>query len=235
MNDALRPSTLLWGTACLWALCVLGLALAGLGGHAPGAPAMTGAAPLPPLKLVAAHSRLGSLDQYQEVGARPLLMPDRRPAPVAAAEGGSGDLDASLTSVLITPTLKLAILTDNQGGASRRVRVGETIAGTNWRLVDLQPRQALIESPAGQRRLDLRVYDGKTGAPPTPTGAPAAAPASADAKVAPSPAASPAPAPSPPAADNGNLTQEQQIEAIRQRIEARRKQLRAARGTQDNR
>ena len=165
-------------------------------------------------------------------------MADRRPAPVAAADGGSNDLDASLTSVLITPTLKLAILTDNQGGASRRVRLGEAVAGTSWRLVDLQPRQATLEGPGGQRRLDLRVYDGKSGQAPTAVaGAPGAvapvAPA-ADAKVAPA-ATADAAASNPPPTPADAASQQQQIEAIRQRIEARRRQLRAQRGTQDNR
>jgi general secretion pathway protein N len=84
---------------------------------------------------------------------------DRRPAPVLAVDGqaGSADLDVTLTSVLITSRLQLAILTSNKDAMSYRVRVGETVQGSNWRLVQLEPRRAVIEGPSGQRVLELRV------------------------------------------------------------------------------
>ncbi|MFT3806948.1 hypothetical protein [Arenimonas sp.] len=231
MSDSLRPATWLLGTACLWAAAVFGLALAGLGSRvAPTTLPKEGVPTLPKLVLQSAPSRLGPMGDYFDVGARPLLAPDRRPSPVAAAEGTS-DFDAVLTSVLITPQLRLAILTDKQNGNSRRVRLGETVTGTNWQLVQLDPRRAVLEGPSGQRTLDLRVFDGNGGSAPTevaPVNEAEASTPAQDAKAAPVAAQPPPPpkpqaAPSPPSAQ----TQEDQVAEIRRRIEARRAQMRA--------
>ena len=34
----------------------------------------------------------------------------------------------------------------------RRVKLGEMVEGSNWRLLTLDPRQAVLEGPGGQRR-----------------------------------------------------------------------------------
>lgn len=257
MADTLRPASLLLGAVCLWAACVLLLALAGLGSRVPdsGAPAQPPA--IPKVALKTTPSRLGPLLDYAEVGQRPLLNPDRRPSLVPAAEGGSDELDVILTSVLITPRLRLAILTDAKDATSSRVRVGENVAGSNWRLARLEPRLAVLEGPGGERKLDLRVYDGQGGLPPTALGgiaggiAPAGGVARADGVEdgdavrgqAPGSVAQPAtprapiaaisvqPAPVAPIPTPQTKpqpsSQDAQIEAIRRRIEARRAQMRA--------
>lgn len=234
MNDSLRPATWLLGTVCLWAAAVFALALAGLGSRvAPAQLPKEGVPTLPKLALPSAPSRLGPMGDYLDVGARPLLAPDRRPSAVAAPDGAS-DFDAVLTSVLITPQLRLAILTDKQNGNSRRVRLGETVTGTNWQLVQLDPRRAVLEGPSGQRTLDLRVFDGNGGSAPTevrpenPDPNAASTPAQ-DAKAAPMAAAPPPPAPAatPARPTPTPQTQEDQVAEIRRRIEARRAQMRA--------
>jgi general secretion pathway protein N len=241
MLEHVRPTTGLLAAFCLWALALLVLAVAGLGGRAPALPddpSLVSA--LPKVKLTPVATRLGPFTDYAEVGSRPLLLHDRRPAPVTAVAGeGTTDLDVALTSVLITPRLQMAILTENQGGASRRVRVGDQVPGTAWRLLQVEPRSAVLEGPGGQRVLELRVFTGgaavapqdTTGAfiegqsmppsPPPPVPEP-------DAKTAEAPASAPT---------GDALTQEQQIEAIRKRIEARRAQMRAEAGkaTEDKR
>jgi general secretion pathway protein N len=158
---------------------------------------------------------------------------------MAAAGGGSDELDVTLSSVLITPRLKVAILTDNKDASiTRRVRLGELVEGTNWRLVSLEPRRAVLEGASGQRTLELRVFDGQSGQPPTPVAANADGDAAAPtARVVPSPAPTPPPAsvaqavPPPPTVvnkpDPNQMSQEEQVEAIRRRIEARRAQMRA--------
>jgi general secretion pathway protein N len=191
--------------------------------------------------LAATASRLGPWENYAEVGSRPLLNEQRRAVAVAldaSGAGGSDELDVTLSSVLITSRLKVAILTDNKDASSRRVRLGELVEGTNWRLVALEPRRAVLEGPPGQRALDLRVFDGQNGQPPTPVADNAGADAAdAATRVVPSPA--PAPPTSPPVAqtvppppnvskpDPNQMSQEEQVEAIRRRIEARRAQMRA--------
>ena len=222
---------------------VLVLAIVGLGGRI--APLPDDASIVPPMtvvKLTPVTPRLGQASEYVEVGDRPLLIADRRPVAVGPVTGeGTTEIDVALTSVLITPRLQLAILTDNQGGASRRVRVGDNVAGTSWRLVSLAPRSATLEGPGGQRTLELRVFNGLGAGQVNPSSVaaeeaqpqpgPEDAPdpnAAGPQPMPPVPAATPAPQPTP--ADN--LTQEQQIEAIRRRIEARRAQMRAEAGKQ---
>ena len=245
MADQLRPLTLLLGAVCLWALSVLVLALAGLGSRVPPSSAAATAPPLPRVTLTRSESRLGPFTAYTEVAQRPLLNQDRRPG-LAPAEGeGSGDLDVVLTSVMITPSLQLAIFTDNKDASTRRTRLGEVVAGSNWRLAVLEPRRAVLEGPSGQRELPLRVFDGKGGQAPTPVAAAAADrsnEAVRDANATPPPPPppmdrTPAPAtvaeipvrdePKPDPSATTPLTQEQQVEAIRRRIEARRAQMRA--------
>ena len=237
MAENLRPLTLLLGGAALWALCLLVLALGGLGTRF-AAPAVSDAPPpLPKVSLTPTRSRLGPWSMYAEVGARPLLNEGRRPSAVlASADAGTADLDVTLSSVLITSHLQLAVLTDNKDGKARRVKLGEQVEGTNWRLVSLKPREAVVEGPPGQRVLPLRVFDGASGEAPTPVASANAGPPTPAPEAPPGPARSPPPPPvaqnASPAAtvtrpDPNQMTQEQQIEAIRKRIEARRAQMRA--------
>ena len=233
MNGALRPLGALLAAFAAWSLALLVLALFGLGGRVdvhPANPAL--APPMPQVSLVETGSRLGPASDYLEVGNRPLLSADRRPAPVTDAGGAGNDapLDVVLTSVLIAGDVKLAIVQTLGDPASHRVRLGEAVPGTSWRLVELQPRSAMFESPQGRRELNLRVFDGQGGAAPTaampsPGVATAQVPETEPTGDTEAVAAQPAPsADSQPAAE---MTQEQQVEAIRRRIEARRAQMRA--------
>jgi general secretion pathway protein N len=118
----------------------------------------------------------------------------------------------------------------------RRVKLGDLLEGTSWRLVELQPRRASFEGPQGRRDLELRVFDG-TGAPmpATPVAARPAPDTIENAEpVAPPPAAVPAPLPALPMAQDEpvEMTPEQQVEAIRRRIEARRA-MRAQEGAEE--
>ena len=79
MVESLRPLTLLLGGAALWALCLLVLALGGLGEHFPPPEAASVAPALPKVSLAPTRSRLGVTFPGAEVGARPLMTEDRRP------------------------------------------------------------------------------------------------------------------------------------------------------------
>ena len=241
MVDHLRPLTLLLGAAALWALCLLVLALGGLGTRFPEPSLDAPLKPLPKVALTATRSRLGAWEGYAEVGSRPLMNEGRKPVAVTAvaSDGASAELDVTLTSVLITSRLKLAVLTDNKDASSRRVKLGDVVENTNWRLVGLEPRQAVLEGPSGQRVLPLRVFDGASGEAPTAVASTEAPPAQPPAQPQPGPVAPPRSPPPPPVAQNAappataarpeqpQMTQEQQVEAIRARIEARRAQMRA--------
>jgi general secretion pathway protein N len=255
MLERLRLTTAMAGLLLLWATVLLVLGWFGAGSRYPALPDDPArATPLAAVPADAPTPRLGAFALYTEIGARPLLTADRRPAPVIAGQGGeagSATLDADLTSVLITARVQLAILRERQGGRSLRVKVGDNVEGTAWRLVSLAPRQAVFEGPGGQQTLELRVFDGRGGEAPTalasaPGATAPAAVASATPAATPSPAnlqqsmgAAPANAsasPSAPAqpATSGPpvVTQESQIEAIRRRIEARRAQIAAERAAQ---
>lgn len=231
MISALRPLGALLAAVALWALGLLVLAIAGLGGQVglhPDNGAL--APPLPKVELAAVGSRLGPASDYLEVGNRPLLSADRRPAPVTAAGEGAGDapLDVVLTSVMIAGDFKMAIVQGKDDPRSLRVRIGDVLEGTSWRLVDLQPRRAVFDGPQGRTELELRVFDGSGGTAPV-SGNPAppmAAVPAPEGQEAVAEAAAPAQGPASEQAAP-EMTQEQQVEAIRRRIEARRAQMRA--------
>ena len=234
-----NTGTLLFAGFTFWAALVLTVAILGLGARFDALPVDASLAkPLPTVKIVQNKATLEPMSNYLEVGTRPLLMADRRPGVVQAAPGdeAAAELDVSLGSVLITPTLKMAIFRENKdGGASRRVRLGELIEGSAWRLVQLEPRRAILEGPTGQRSMDLLVFNGKGGQSPTPIAVAAPQEVINTVQNA-APVVSPPPVQTTPsntnvvattAPVNQNMTQEQQIEAIRQRIAARRAQMQA--------
>ncbi len=253
-TDAAGPRTWLLGALAGWCALAWVLALVGMGGQVtplPDDPALVQALPTPP---PAAQERLGPLVQYGEISARPIFSNTRRPQPFFISGNGEEEarpFDLVLSSVLITPGLRMAILQPAQGGESVRLKVGESPASMpGWQLVDVQPRQALFDGPEGARTLELRVFDGTGGQAPTamaspPVAPPLAGPSRPRPATAPpeGPAAAAAgatpsgrPVPSPDAADSGMagaseepaLTTEAQMDAIRKRIEARRAQIRAA-------
>ena len=234
MLESLRPFTWMVAAVAAWSIGLLVLGFLGLGGRVgphPANPAL--APPIPELRLSENAQRLGAPSEYLAVGERPLFMPDRRPAPVAvAATEQQAPFEGVLTSVLLTDTLRMAIFSENNGAISKRVRLGDTIPGTSWRVATLEPRRAVLEGLEGQRALDLRVFNGQGGQPPTAVAVPPPPPP-------PNPVAQAAPgvAPAnPPSlvqqasalnADAQRAADDQaQIDAIRARIEARRAQLR---------
>ncbi|MDR7135166.1 general secretion pathway protein N [Lysobacter niastensis] len=255
--DTATPRTWLLAAVAGWAVLAWLLSIAGMGRHASALDVDT--SPLPPLPQPRASvaTPAGPLSQFDQIGARPLFSDDRKPKPFSLqGEGGAESaqaFDFVLSSVLITPGLKLAILQSPDRSKSLRVKLGESPESQpSWRLTELTPRNAVFEGPEGRRSMDLRTFDGTGGEPPTAIAHPGAAPVGQSVRqpqqpqpqpVAPS--ASPAsraaaaptngaerPGPQGPAvvAEPGSSAQaqttEQQMEAIRKRIEARRAQLR---------
>jgi general secretion pathway protein N len=247
--DRIAPVTWLLAATAAWAVLGLALAFAGMGGRVAAADA-TGA-DAQPLPQPVADANATTPAAYDTFAARPPFAQDRRPHPFVLPGGGEhgarGDaaaFDYVLSSVMITPRLRLAIIEPSAGGESVRVREGETAEGLGgWRLLELRPRAAVFEGPGGRRELDLRVWAGggdgaapdAMPAPPAPVAVPepAATPAMAgarpmsaqDAPVADAPTPDSDSAPASAAAPAPTQVQ-QQMDAIRRRIEARRAQLR---------
>ncbi|MCY7313373.1 MAG: hypothetical protein LH491_07025 [Pseudoxanthomonas sp.] len=254
--ESAGPRTWLLAAVAGWVVLLWLLALLGMGGQVSPKPFDPGLVkPLPSLGP-AALERLGPLAQYSESSARPLFHRSRQPQ-AFFIQGNQGDqpreFDFVLTSVIITPGLRMAIVQRAQGGESVRLKVGEAPASMpNWRLVDVAPRSASFNGPEGPLMLELRAFDGTGGQAPTPRATAVVSPSSPGSSNPQSPVSVPADAASSTAAATSvpnpgvivptdpsrsdvaaqntvnapNLTAEQQIGAIRKRLEARRAELR---------
>ncbi|KGQ20852.1 general secretion pathway protein N [Lysobacter dokdonensis DS-58] len=250
LSDA-GPRTWLLATVAGWALLAWVLALVGMGGRIgklADDPSLLRALPDVPK---AQPERIGPIAQYAETAQRPLFSEDRRFQPFSLQPQGdqteAQQFEFVLTSVLITPRLQMAIITPTNGGQPIRMKQDEAPAeAQGWRLVSLEPRAATFIGPQGEKRMELRTFDGKGGTAPT-TAAPVdinmdAAPADATAAM-PAPMPAPPPAPSTEAnapqqtgstLEDAPMTPEQQMDAIRKRIEQRRAQLRQEAQQQQN-
>lgn len=251
--------TWLLGALALWALVMWALGLFGLGGRIerlPEDPSLLQPLPQPPRAVA---ERLGPLPQYAAIGDRPLFSNDRRPQPFFINPEGEGEketFDFVLTSVLLTPGLEMAIVRSAEDGEPVRLKVGEAPEGSAaWTLASIAPRSAVFQGPEGERTLELRVFDGTGGEPPTAMSVPPpqgagtrqhaaprppqpqpgqrpASPGNATIPVttssSPGPVAVPVPGAPPQSGNQPPSVQptDAQVEAIRQRIEARRAQLR---------
>ena len=240
--DSLSPKTWLFAGAAGWAVCLWVLSLAGLGGHLGGGDEDVEPQKLPGTTLPRAV-RPGVFGQYSEASLRPLFSENRQPQPFIIDGNGeaaqANTFDYTLTSVLIAGGIQLAILKPTAEGAQPvRVKVGEAVeTAPQWTLASLEPRAAVFNGPEGQKRLDLRIFNGVGGAEPSP---PATVQTAVINETVPGQSASGQPVPPPqtdavpppplpppaPVASNGNVSTEAQLEAIRKRIEERRAQLR---------
>lgn len=215
--DDAGPRTWLLAAVALWAVCTWVLAAAGLGGRVEPLPEDPQLLQPLPQGGAAASERLGPPGQYAAIVDRALFAPDRQHRPFFLEADGQDEgevpagFDVVLTSVLITPRLEMAIVQREEDGAPISFRVGESAPQTpGWTLVSVAPRSATFAGPEGERILEMRVFDGVGGQPPTRAEAPPAEadepPAEAEFQTDPTPAS--------------------QAEAIRRRIEERRARLR---------
>lgn len=171
--------------------------------------------------------RLPSWGEYAAVLEHPVFNESREPTPVEAsqegAEGGEGataqPINVTLTSIIISPKVKLAIVRDNNTGQSVVIKVGSALEGeqSGWKLVEVGPRLAVFEGQGlGRQELELSVdASAKAALPPSPLGLPGGLPPPMQTKEGANPDMA--------APDANNQVK---AEEIRMRIEERRKQLR---------
>jgi general secretion pathway protein N len=182
--------------------------------------------PAAPLSLNRETFKLPGWGDYGVVLDRPVFNEDRKPTPVgdtAAADpqqsATAKPLNATLTSVIIAPEVRLAIVKNNDTGESEVVRVGRTLAGeqNGWTLVEVSPRGVTLEGEGlGRQSLELAVNESAAGVQVV------ASPQAVVPKVAPVPGQ-----PQEAAAAGGSDSASQaHAEEIRRRIEERRRQLR---------
>lgn len=234
-----------------WAAAIWIATLFGVGGRI--APAGAGDRAPPPLPILAAAApeRIASAEAYATIGARPLFAEDRKPRPylLGGSEPGSSASAVTLTGVLLTSEFGMAILTTDQKQSLRLRLNGDAVNG--WQLLALEPRSATVTGPGGTQTLELVTFSGQGGEPPTVLGTAAAGtaqanggrppmpppasgrpptantpivvPAAAEAAAHAAAAAAAAAAEAQKPATQG--PSEEQMQAIRARIQARRQQL----------
>lgn len=182
--------------------------------------------PAAPLALNREVFKLPSWGDYAIVLDRPIFNEDRKPTPISdtAATGKTEEatakpLNATLTSIILTPDVKLAIVKNNDTGESEVIRMGRPLKGeqNGWTLVEVSPRGATFEGQGlGRQALELAVNEASSGVQMVPPGA-----------VNPG-----KPVPAPVSAANGkpgpetDASSQAHAEEIRRRIEERRRQLR---------
>lgn len=97
------------------------------------------------------------LDHYAPVWQQPLFNPDRKP--VAHAASGSSQLgDMQLTGIILTPTLRMALLRNKREAEKNqelRVKEGASLPDGSWTLVEVKPRSAVFDSSSGRVELEL--------------------------------------------------------------------------------
>lgn len=110
--------------------------------------------PIPPATAVRTIAAGPPLQQFALAWQKPLFNPDRQPI-VGAGTGRSSVGDFTLTGVIMTPTLRLALLHDRNGDRELRIHEGEASADGSVTLVEVRPRSAVFDSPLGRVELQL--------------------------------------------------------------------------------
>jgi general secretion pathway protein N len=203
------------------------LALAQMAGFGRGYSLPTDVAAPPLAAEVDLHEMLPPLpplEQFAAIRDRPLFSPERRPEVVqlAADENAAGDgegeeeppppLDVSITGIIITPDVRIAMVRPRGASESLVLREGMPLPGElgAWTLSRVLPRRALFDGGTGAPPAEVELSVDKTvrSAPaPVAAGQAAAAAAAAGEEAAPSDVQS-------------------RAAEIRRRIEERRRQMR---------
>jgi general secretion pathway protein N len=114
------------------------------------------ASPLPVSTNAADLPRALPLEQFASVWQKPVFNPDRKPI-IRTAEGdGPGDLE--LTGVILTPTLRMALLHDKTADRQLRLREGQSLPDGSVTLVELHQRSATVDASGG--RMELKLANG---------------------------------------------------------------------------
>jgi len=154
-----RLTTTALGAACGFLLLVVLLQYAGVGrGYGWAADDPSSAPPLPgggtvddkPLKLPPESA-------FAEVDAHPLFNEDRQPTPVDAnasdASAPLSPLNITLTGIVSTSSVKIAMVQDKARNQSVALKVGMPLEGdqASWTLVEVKPRSVVFRSAANER------------------------------------------------------------------------------------
>jgi general secretion pathway protein N len=126
---------------------------------------------------------------FASVESQPLFNEDRKPTPIDASEAGGDASDApqsplnvTLTGVVSTSSVKIAMVQDKTRNQSVALKVGMPLEGdqANWTLVEVKPRSVVFRSAANERtEIELETSVAKLPPPPRSTSGTPAKPANA--------------------------------------------------------
>jgi len=187
---------------------------------------------------VARNPELAELSEYQAIVERPVFFAERslpvmevagageeiEAEPEPAAEIEIPALEASVAGIIITPEVRLAMVTDQSSDETLVLREGMALAGEKsaWKVAQIRPRGVRFETDDGRSEdieLEVETAALETGAPPSARRTAAADNAQADQ------AQQAADAPSGDA--DSQAEARARAEEIRRRVAERRAQLRA--------
>lgn len=161
--------------------------------------------------------------EFAEVRQRPIFNEDRKPTPIVEEvkplDAPTAPLNITLTGIVMTPDLKLAMVRDNTKNEAVSLRVGMPLPGEQqgWTLAEIRARSVVFRNPQDETsEVELEVAPGLT-VPPSARAVPPPPP----------PGAAPAPPPggNVPANVPGQPPPDRAAE-LQRRIEERRREMR---------
>lgn len=123
---------------------------------------------------------------FAEVRQRPIFNDDRKPTPIVPEDkppiAPPVPLNITLTGIVMTPNVKLAMVRDNAKNESVSLRIGMPLPGDQqvWTLTEIRPRSVVFKNPQDESsEVELEVAPGLTVPPsaraippPPPPGSP---------------------------------------------------------------
>lgn len=167
--------------------------------------------------------------EFAEVRQRPIFNEDRKPTPIVEPTKDEivqvVPLNITLTGVVLTPDVKLAMVRDNAKNEAVSLRIGMPLPGEQqgWTLAEIRSRSVVFKNPQDETsEVELEVAPGLTVPPSAKPTAPAAANAAPVPPPAPPPGGVPTTVPGQPP---GQPPADRAAE-LQHRIEERRREMR---------
>ncbi|MGA8277943.1 MAG: hypothetical protein WB784_07085 [Rhodanobacteraceae bacterium] len=102
--------------------------------------------------------KLPAASSFAAIEARPLFNDDRQPTPLDEGDDATDEaapaspLNVTLTGVIVTPKVRIALVRDNVRNQSLALKVGMPLEGdqASWTLTEIKPRSAVFRSAADE-------------------------------------------------------------------------------------
>jgi general secretion pathway protein N len=154
-----RLSTTVLAGACGFLLFTALLQYIGVGrGYRWAADDPSSEPPLPGSTIDDKPLKLPPASAFAEVEMHPLFNEDRKPTPLDASEGEDASapqspLNITLTGIISTSSIKIAMVQDKARNQSVALKVGMPLEGdqASWTLVEVKPRSVVFKSAANEK------------------------------------------------------------------------------------